>query len=275
MKRVVVLGVLALLAIGCGGDDGSGDEQSSSSSASASEVDETTTTEVDETTTTEEPTTTTTEPEVAPLPANANPAVAVEGGVEFGPGTAGELTVVAQAASLDRTGSLPVVVRNMTDEPLAAIEATGTARDGAGGLVASGQSQGFQPFVVGPGEIAFGYVYFTTDGVPDGSTFEIAVTGDDPDDLFAGSIDLTVVEYNRTADSVIGVLRNDSSSPVSGPISVDMLCVDAANVPLESRRDYAEPDEAAPGATVSFSVDFFGDPPCDRFLLGGNGFDFG
>lgn len=249
------------------GADEDEDEGTTTTEADAEEEDED-----DATTTTDA--STTTEPPVAALPANANPAVAVEGGVEFGAGTPGQLSVVAQAAGLDRSGSLPVVVRNMTNGPKANVAVTGTARDAGGALVASGESQGFQPFLVGPGEIAFGYVFFSSAGIPDGSTLEFGISGADPDELFAGSIDLTVAEYNRTEDAVIGVLRNDSGVEATGPIGVDMICFDAAGTPTEQRSTFAVPDVAPPGATVSFSFDFFGDPPCDRFLLGGNGFDF-
>jgi hypothetical protein len=272
MKRLALIVAVALAVVACGGSDNEdASTGSSSSSASASTSDETTTTESEETT--EEATTTTTEPEVLPLPANSSPFVVAEGIVDFPPGAPGELSVVAQAAALDRSGSLPVIVRNMTDEALIDISVTGTARDAGGGLVASGEDQGLQPTVVEPGAIAFGYVYFGFD-VQGASSFELSVDGTELDDAFFGPGDLAIVEYNRTGDAIIGILRNDSEEEVTGPIGVDLLCLDEAGTPVETTRTYAEPDTAAPGATVSFSFDFFGDPPCERFLLAGSGYQF-
>lgn len=212
--------------------------------------------------------------DVVPLPPGANPAVGVAGIESLPDGEPGQLSVIAQAAQLDSSGSLAVVVRNLTDEPLAGIEVTGTARDANGALVGSGSDQGLDPFVVGPGEIAFGYVYFGFEGVPEGTTFELSVSGTPLDDVYMGKIDLVITEHNRTENSVLVMLTNETDREASGPIGVQLMCFDEAGIPFETTGGYAEPDTAAPGASVSASIDFYRDAPCERYLVAGSGFDF-
>ncbi|WP_454301889.1 hypothetical protein [Salana multivorans] len=212
--------------------------------------------------------------EVVPLPPDANPALAVAGIESLPDGEPGALSVVTQAAMLDRSGSLPIVVRNLTDRPVARVEVTGTVRDASGALIGSGSDQGLTPFVVGPGEVAIGYVYFGIEGLPDDATFELSVTGTDPADIFLGEIDLIVTEHNRTEDSILVMLQNDTDKEVSGPIGVQMMCFDEAGVPVDTHTSYTEQEAAAPGGSVSTSFSFYGDAPCERYILGGSGFDF-
>lgn len=252
MKRLAVLCVVAVAVAACGGGEDEGAARPSGSGSAA---------------------TTTAAREVVPLPASSSPFVVAEGIGDLPPGTPGEVSVVAHAGALERSGSLPVIVRNMTDRPLIDVGVSGVARDASGGLVASGEDQGLQPTVIEPGAIGFGYVYFGMD-VQGAATFELTASGTDLDDAFFGPGDLAVAEYNRTAVAIVGILRNDSSDEVTGPIAVDLLCFDEAGTPTETSRTYAEPDVAAPGATVSFSFEFFGDTPCERFLLAGSGYTF-
>lgn len=212
--------------------------------------------------------------EVVPLPPNANPALAVVGVDTLPAGEPGKLSVIAQASELSSSGSLPIVVRNMTDKPVARIQVTGTARDASGTLVGSGSDQGFTPFVVGPGEIAFGYVYFGFDGVPEGTTFELSVSGSKPGDVFLGGVDLVVAEQNRTGDSIVVALRNDTDKEISGPISLDLMCFDEAGVPTGTGFGFTDQDTAAPGATVTGTISIILARGCDRYILGGSGYDF-
>ncbi len=225
---------------------------------------------------TEAPTSVVTEAptEVVPLPPAANPALGVVGVDTLPAGEPGKLSVIAQASTLDRSGSLPIVVRNMTDEQVARIEVTGTARDASGALVGSGSDQGLTPYLVGPGEIAFGDVYFGFDGVPEGTTFELSVSGADPDDVFAGKVDLVVTEHNSAADSIVVALRNDGDKEVSGPIGLSLMCFDEAGVPTDTGWGFTDQDTVPPGATVTGTINFYADPPCERYIVGGSGYDF-
>ena len=65
-------------------------------------------------------------------------------GVVVADGEAGVVSIVAAAATLDASGSVPIIVRNRTNAPVGQIDVSGTARDGAGALIASGSSQGLE-----------------------------------------------------------------------------------------------------------------------------------
>jgi len=208
-----------------------------------------------------------------PAGPDASPYVEAIGDVstlELPVGDPGEVSVVAVSPSLDRSGSLPVVVRNNTPQPVGPIDVAGTARDSSGALVASGSSQGFKPVVVAPGEVAYGYVYFG-DEVPPGASFDLTVSSDAVTDYF---MPVLITELSATGDQLIGILMNDASTTVSGPIGVDAICFDAnTSAILSTQGSYAEQDELAAGATGSFSIDLFGDQ-CPRGLISASGYGF-
>src|SRR3546814_19721204 len=111
----------------------------------------------------------------------------------------------------------------MTASTLANREGSGTARDGAGALIASGSSQGFAPELVNPGEWAFGYVYIDGVKAAKDTKFEFTATGSEPDD-FMSSADVEIVEVALTkgdfGDNLNGILKNSADEEVSGPIDV-------------------------------------------------------
>lgn len=190
--------------------------------------------------------------------------------LELPVGDPGAVSVVTVAAALDRTGSLPLVVRNNTTKSVGAIDVTGIARDSSGGLAASGSSQGFKPVVVAPGEIAYGYIYFG-DGVPADATFELSVSADPVDEYF---MPVLITELSANTDQIVGILTNDTGTHVSGPIGVDAICFESSgNTIVSTQGSYAEQDDLAPGATGSFSIDLFGDP-CPRGLISASGYGF-
>ncbi|MGZ5399129.1 MAG: hypothetical protein ACXWDL_04525 [Nocardioides sp.] len=61
-----------------------------------------------------------------------SPLLSIEGTFEIPEGEDGALSVVVTGEADAASGTVPVVVRNMTASPLANIEVSGTARDGAG-----------------------------------------------------------------------------------------------------------------------------------------------
>ena len=166
-------------------------------------------------TTTEAPTTTT-PPTGDPAALDASPYVTPFGDISaivIPAGDPGVLAVVATAAAADRSGSLAVMVRNNTADTIGQIEVAGLARDAAGNLAGSGSSQGFDPVVVEPGEIAWGYVYFG-DLTGDGLTFELTTNGEEPNTYF---LPVEVTEFNVTGDQIVGVITNNLTVGVSGP----------------------------------------------------------
>lgn len=191
----------------------------------------------------------------------------------FPAGQANSLAVIAQATDLDRTGSLPIVVRNNTGESVTRVKVAGAIRDSSGALVASGSDQGFKPNVVPPGEIAIGYVYFGYDSnLPKGWTVEFQTSGTPTEKVrFENIRDLDVVEYNQVGKKIVGTLSNPHSETIHGPIGVNLTCFDKEGRPLSHHSDFAEPDTLSQGGKASFQVELFSSP-CPVFLFGGSGF---
>lgn len=193
------------------------------------------------------------------------------GVVSIPDGEPGVLAVVATGSSLDEGSSLPVIVRNNTSKTIGSIDVTGLARDASGNLAGSGSSQGFQPALVAPGEIAFGYVFFG-DVTGEGLTFELTATGEEPDSFFS-SVPVLITELNVSEEQIIGVVSNTSSDEVGGPISIDGICFSTDGQLLGTIRDYAEQEELPAGATGSFSIRLYSGP-CPVGLLAASGYSF-
>lgn len=268
MLRLAAAALVSVLAVGCSsrGDDvrsGSGpDAQDSTTSSAKDQQDKP-----------EERTTTTDVPAAAPSTA---PFLTVVGTVTVPDGELDKLSVVLLGPAGDG-GSVPVVVRNRTDDTVYSIEASATARAADGSLAASGSSQGFAPSAVAPGEWAFGYVYFGGD-LPAGATFDVTATGE-TDEAFIGSVDVKPVETNLVPGQyggrqVVGIVSNDHAEEVSGPISVDVICFDAAGTAVTStHRSFTDADTIAAGGTASFSVDVF-EAECVNYAVGASGHSF-
>ena len=214
---------------------------------------------------------TTAPPTGDPAAPDASPYVAAFGDigvVALPTGDPGALSVIAAASELDRSRSLPIIVRNNTADTIGQIDVTGIARDGAGTLAGSGSSQGLEPARVEPGEIAWGYVFFG-DVTGDGLTFELSANGDEPNTYF---VPVEITELNAAGDQIVGVLTNNTDGEVSGPISVGGVCFSAEGALLGTTRAFAEQSELAPGGIGSFSINLRGDP-CPIGLLGASGYE--
>lgn len=200
----------------------------------------------------------------------------IHGKVQVPDGEDGELSVVVVGKPDPQAGSVPVIVRNRTPEPLSGIEVTGTTRDAAGKLIGSGSSQGFAPELLGPGEWAVGYVYFDGAKLTSETKYDLTATGTAPDES-GGSVDVEIVEVSATAgtysDQLVGIVKNATDSEVSGPISVMVGCFDNSGSLESTQSGFAESDPLAAGGTSSFSVDLF-DGPCKNWAVGASGYDF-
>lgn len=189
-------------------------------------------------------------------------------------GSPGQLAVVL-IGSPDG-GSVPVIVRNRTSEAVSFTVVSGTARDSSGSLVGSGESQGFEPAIIGPGEWAIGYVYFGWDDLPADATFDLAATGQPVDEYFI-ELNATVEEFNRTqgsfGEAIVGIAKNTHDVEINGPVSVMVGCFSADGDRLISTYSaYTDGEGIAPGGTSSFSVDLFDD--CPVFALGVSGYGY-
>lgn len=207
---------------------------------------------------------------------STSPMLTVEGDLKIPDGEDGQLSVVLIGQADPASGTVPVVIRNMTATPLTNLEVSGTARDGAGSLMGSGSSQGFAPELLNPGEWAFGYVYIDGLKDPKDTEFDFTATGSDPDE-FLSSVDVEIVEVAQTkgsfGDNLTGVLQNPTDQEVSGPIDVSAACFDNSGALVSTQSGFADSDSMAPGGTSSFSVDLF-DDTCEIFAMGASGYDF-
>ncbi|SEC07544.1 hypothetical protein SAMN04489844_1628 [Nocardioides exalbidus] len=205
-----------------------------------------------------------------------SPMLSIKGNPQIPDGEDGELSVVVIGQADPASGTVPVVIRNMTASPLANLEVSGTARDGAGNLMGSGSSQGFAPELVNPGEWAFGYVYIDGVKAAKDTEFDFTATGSEPED-FLSSVDVEIVEVATTegsfGDNLTGILKNPTGQEVSGPIDVSAACFDKSGALISTQSGFADSDSIASGGTSSFSVDLF-DEACEIFAMGASGYDF-
>jgi hypothetical protein len=223
---------------------------------------------------------TTVESEVIPLPVNPRGILGGDANPNLPNGDVGELSII-QTGPVERvsgvdSASVLVALRNMTDETVSNLKVSGSARSG-GQLIGSGESQGFGPEIVEPGEVSFGYVYFDT-AIPEDAEFDLTATSDtyDPDSVF-GSVDLAVTEVNLVPDgsraNIVGAVTNQTERPVSGPMSVSVYCFKGDKYISEPSGGFVDgPDPLAPGAQGTFSAPM-SDAPCPSFLVAVSGYN--
>jgi len=214
--------------------------------------------------------------EGASVEPSTSPLLNIKGNFEIPAGEDGALSIVIIGEPDPASGTVPVVIRNMTTSPLTNLAVSGTARDGAGGLMGSGSSQGFAPELVNPGEWAFGYVFIDGVKAAKDTEFDFTATGNEPDDLLS-SVDVEVVEVALTkgnfGDNLTGILKNPTDAEVSGPVDVSVACFDKSGALISTQSGYADSDSLPPGGTSSFSVDLF-EEPCEFFAVGSSGYNF-
>ena len=189
-------------------------------------------------------------------------------------GSPGQLSVVLSGSPYG--GSVPVIVRNRTSEAVSSTIVSGTARDSSGSLIGSGESQGFEPAVIGPGEWAVGYVYFGWNDLPADATFDLTATGQPVDEYFI-ELNATVEEFNRTqgsfGETIVGIAKNTHDVEIRGPVSVMVGCFSKDGDRLTSTYStYTDGDGISPGGTSSFSVGLLDD--CPVFALGVSGYGY-
>lgn len=211
-------------------------------------------------------------------PAGALASPYIQGNIEpaFGLGEPGALSVIAVGAPDGDSSTVAFVVRNNTNGPLYNIEATGRVTEN-GQLVGSGSSQGFEPAVLEPGHIGFGYIYADS-GLSPTAAIEVTATGDRSRSDFYASIPLLIGQANLVngefSQQVVGEVTAEDVA-VTGPVNVLVLCVDAGGTVGRSFLGYTDGDAPIdPGATATYSVDIY-NAECPTFLVGSSGYDEG
>lgn len=149
------------------------------------------------------------------------------------------------------------------------MKATMAATSG-GKLVGSHSLNSVTPAAVTDGGIAFASAYFETQ-VPEDATVTFTFTHKTHG---CWTEPAYIDEVNVIGASIVGKIRAGSQR-ISGPISVDILCMDPDGQPVSGggANGFAEQDELDAGQTGTFSVNA-GTGSCDRYLLGASGYAF-
>lgn len=191
---------------------------------------------------------------------------------EFDMGSDGNVDVVATGPINTSVGgtTVAVAIRNNSEDTITSVDVTGAAKDAAGTIIGSGQSQGLKPMNVPPGGIALGYVYYQSE-IPADTAIDFTVASQpvEGDPYFR---DLQMDQANLVGESITGQATNASADTISGPYSVDVYCFNEAGEILNSQRGFASPDaDLAAGQSVTFEIPLFG-AECPTFLVGASGY---
>ena len=213
-------------------------------------------------------------PVAAPLPLNADGLLGGDAaGLTFDDGEPGKVSVVQTGTPDSDSGTVPVVFRNNTDAAVSHVDISGTARDAAGGLLATGSSQGTTPAQIPAGGVGLAYVYFepASTVLPADTVFEFTFETTEADTSSYNTADLKVVEANRVGTAIVGSATNATGATVTGPYSADVYCFDAGRLTTSTRSFANEDDDLAADALATFTVDLF-DAPCATYLVGVTGY---
>lgn len=139
-----------------------------------------------------------------------------------------------------------------------------------------GQIEGFDPDVVLPGQIAIGYLLFDSGAATKQSKFTIDVSSDPgATSDSGGAVDLRVGRFNRTTESILGTVTNDTSEKVSGPIGVSILCFTTKGAILDFCRGWRVCGEGRPRTRSHSSFcAYLAGQQCPTYLIGSSGYSF-
>lgn len=191
-------------------------------------------------------------------------------------GQPGQVSVVA-IGSLDLDGIgggiLTVAFRNNTNAPISHVDLSATARH-HGTLVGSGSSQGIEPAWIQPGEVGFGYIYFssTRSMSKTGMTYEFTADTMAADTSALNTAPIKVSEATYNGSAIIGSGVNATGKTLSGPYSVGIFCFSGGKLSSAVTSGFADQNgDVAPNGHVSFTVDLYG-KSCAHFVVGIDGF---
>lgn len=194
------------------------------------------------------------------------------------PGTIGQLDVVYIGAPISNSSLgtiVPVVVWNGTGQTAAHIDVSGIAKDAAGTVLGSGDSQDINPTNVAAQGVAFGMVYFRQ-SIPIGSSLNLTATGDEGPSSYL--LDAQVAQANFSPSqfghgTITGEVINPQAVTMRGPIEADAYCFSNAGLLTGVFPGFISGDGGlAPGATAGYSISIYLDVDCPTFLVGSSGF---
>lgn len=169
---------------------------------------------------------------------------------------------------------VPVIVGNGTKDFISNIDVAGPAVDATGKVIGSGDSQGFVPTNVAPGQVSFGFAYFQS-AIPAGSSFNLKVTYRDGES--STDVDAQVQQANAGTDpnlpSVVGTVTNPNKVTIKNPITANVVCFSAVGTLTDVASGFTSGQaDLTTGATASFNDNIFEN--CPTFLVGASGYTF-
>lgn len=184
-------------------------------------------------------------------------------------GSTDEVEIVAQGPIVDST--VPVVIRNNTDDVIGLQEVLGVARDRSGSLIGTVESSLSSPYKVEPSGIAIVSVYWGVDPLPSDAELDLEVEYETwEEDAYYQ--DIQIMEATQTETGVIGIAENTSGRPAGGPFIVVGVCLNSNGAIQGYYSGSAHKNALEPDETTTYSTTFYGTGPCDHYLVSTNGF---
>ena len=197
----------------------------------------------------------------------------------------GKVAIVESASpfSKDNESTVSVMVANGTSSTISHLVVGGSAIDSTGTVVGTGESQGFSPWNVAPGQVSLGYVFFDS-AIPAGARLQLSVTTYNSG-VSPIAIDLKVTQAESKSDGIgsgpdeiVGSITNGGTTAVSVPaVEAQVYCFNSKGAltgESEGGVDTGADGNPAgtvtdlmPGAAAKFSVGLI-EPPCPTFLVG-------
>lgn len=211
--------------------------------------------------------------EVVPADARASRFVVGNASPPFPDGEPGKVSVIV-TEDYDGGGGFYFVARNNTGDVIRRISVTAVARTADGEMYALGEGDAYDPNVVGPGEIAFGSLYFGGAVLPADVTLELEVdyrlaSGGGSDSIR----DLEVADFQFKETHIIGVLHNPYDEVITGPIKAQVHCFDDRGSILSVHWDYTSKDEIEASGEIPFQVVMYGGRgACPVYLITAGGY---
>lgn len=189
------------------------------------------------------------------------------------PGNVGEFAVVSSGV-YDGT-SLPLLLRNNTDEALVRVTVSVSVHDASGALLAVGEANNLTPARAEPGGYVFGNAYFDFATFPSEVTYDFQASGESANSAsFIGIYDLTIQESSYLGDRIVGTAVNNLDVTLQGPFGVEAACFGSDGSLLGVASDFAAADVVDPGAEIPFQVTIYNVASCDIYLVGSSGYHF-
>jgi len=175
----------------------------------------------------------------------------------------------------DGSTTVPIEVWNGTKQTVNEIDVSGVAKNAAGTVIGSGDSQDIEPENLLPGEVGFGFVYFET-AVPPGSDLSSLLPtyhqGQSTYFLDVQTTQANFVAGSYGEDTITGSVQNQNKVAVTGPISTVAYCFTAGGAFTSVEGGFVSGNGGlAPGQTGGYSNTLY-DESCPTFLVGSSGF---